>query len=103
MLDQLGWESLESRRRTFRLTGIYNAWNRKGGWDELHQRLQAPTYIGRCDHRLKIKEREQKTDLAKFSFLNRGIREWNALPGELLTPMPENSKKFKTNLILMNK
>ena len=98
MIDQLGWESLQYRRKNFRLTGIYNTWNRKDGWDELRHRFQTPTYIGRGDHLLKIKEREQKTDLAKFSFLNRGIREWNALPEEVLIPMPKNSRKFRTKL-----
>ena len=98
MLDELGWESLSSRRRTFRLAGVYNAWNCKDGWEELRARFHTPNYRGRGDHSLKIKEREQKTDVAKYSFINRGIREWNALPGEVLIPMPKNSKVFKSKI-----
>ena len=65
---------------------------------ELRAKLHAPNYVGRGDHHLKIKEQDQKTDIRKCSFINRGIREWNALPGELLMPMPKIVKSFKTKL-----
>ena len=99
MLAHLKWESLGSRRKTIRLAGMYKAWNYGEGWDELRSRFKIPGYVGRGNHCLKIKEREQKTDLLKYSFVNRGIREWNALPGEYLIPMPKNVKSFKNKIL----
>ena len=98
MLGALQWESLESRRRLNRLAGIFKAWNGEESWNELSVRLNGPNYIGHGSHKLKIKEREHKTDLGKYSFINRGIRDWNALPGELLMPMPKNVKQFKSRI-----
>lgn len=98
MLAHLKWESLESRRKILRLAGMFKAWNSAEGWGELNARLHLPTYIGRGDHSFKIKERVQKTDTVKYSFVNRGIREWNSLPEEVLLPMPKNVKTFKSRL-----
>ena len=66
---------MKSRRKLTRLGGIFKARNDEEGWGELRARLHAPNYVGRGDHHLKIKERDQKTDIGKYSFINRGIRE----------------------------
>jgi hypothetical protein len=36
-------------------------------------RLQAPSYLSRVDHHWKIRARKQRTDIGKYSFLNRSI------------------------------
>ena len=98
MLAHLKWESLESRRKIYRLTGMFKSWNSAEGWGELNSRLKLPNYVGRGNHGLKIRECNQKTDIAKYSFINRGIRDWNALHGEVLLPMPKNVKTFRNRL-----
>jgi hypothetical protein len=36
------------------------------------------------DHERKIRNRRQRNDIEKYSFVNRTIRFWNRLPGEIL-------------------
>jgi hypothetical protein len=36
----------------------------------------------------KIKDRKQRTDIAKFSFVNGTIKNWNQLPAEALGTFP---------------
>ena len=43
-------------------------------------RLQAPSYSSRVDHHWKIGARKQRTDIGKYSFVNRSITYWNQLP-----------------------
>jgi hypothetical protein len=43
-------------------------------------RLQAPSYLSRVDHNWKIRARKQRTDVGKYSFVNRNITDWNQLP-----------------------
>ena len=39
-------------------------------------------------HELKIRSRRQRTDIGKYSFVNRTIQDWNQLPAEVLEPLP---------------
>jgi hypothetical protein len=41
-------------------------------------------YNSRVDHERKIRNRRQRTDIGKYSFVNRTIRLWNRLPAEIL-------------------
>jgi len=38
----------------------------------------------RVDHIRKIRGRRQRTDIGKYSFVNRTIKNWNQLPAEVL-------------------
>jgi len=38
--------------------------------------------LSRVDHVRKIRDRKQKTDIGKYSFVNRTIKNWNQLPRE---------------------
>ncbi|KAJ4431763.1 hypothetical protein ANN_20368 [Periplaneta americana] len=46
----------------------------------INARLTTPSYLGRADHIRKFKCRKQRTDVAKYSFVNRTIVDWNSLP-----------------------
>jgi hypothetical protein len=46
----------------------------------ISDRLQRPHYLSRIDHERKIRSRRQRTDIGKYSFVNRTIQEWNQLP-----------------------
>jgi hypothetical protein len=39
-----------------------------------------PHYLSKGDHYWKIRARKQRTDIGKFSFVNRTIVDWNHIP-----------------------
>jgi len=49
-------------------------------WKAIGDRLQMPSYLSRVDHHWKIRARKQRTDIGKYSFVNRYITDWNQLP-----------------------
>lgn len=79
MVEELGWETLEERRKKARLCNIYRALVGSEAWEDVAVRLEKPEYIGRKDHRWKIKERKANTEGARGSHVTRGIRDWNNL------------------------
>ena len=95
MLDILGWEKLEKRRKINRLGCIYRIIAGYEGWEHFENLLESPNFIGRCSHSYKIKLRKQRTNISKYSFLNRGIAESNKFPGVLFKPFPKNVLIFK--------
>jgi hypothetical protein len=54
---------------------LYKAYNGQRAWKDIGYRLQAPYYLSSVDHCWKI-----RTDVGKFSFVNRTIADWNRLP-----------------------
>jgi hypothetical protein len=69
----------------------------KGGkaWKEIRDRLQAPSYLSRVDHNWKIRARKQRTDVGKFSFVNRTITEWNQLSEGEIGALTGNTLSFR--------
>jgi hypothetical protein len=58
--------------------------------------LKRPCYLSRVDHDRKIRSRKQKTDIGKYSFVNRTIQLWNQLPAGALGSLsckPSNFRK----------
>jgi hypothetical protein len=49
-------------------------------WKDIGDRFQAPYYPSRVDHCWKIRSRKTRTDVGKFSFINRTIADCNRLP-----------------------
>jgi hypothetical protein len=43
----------------------------------------------------KIKYRKQRTDIGKYSFVNRTIKIWNQLPAEVLGTFPCKPNTFR--------
>jgi hypothetical protein len=74
------WEPLAQRRRTARMCTLYKAYNGERAWKDIGDRLQAPYYWSRVDHCWKRRSRKIRTDVGKFSFVNRTISDWNRLP-----------------------
>ena len=68
------------------------------GWTAVHGRLRRPYYFSRVDHVQKIRNRKQRTDIGKYSSVNRTINNWNQLPAEALGTFPCKPKIFKTEL-----
>ena len=58
-------------------------------------RLERPHYLSRVDHERKFSSRRQRTDIGKYSFVNRTIQQWNQLPAEVLGILPCKPTTFK--------
>jgi len=67
------WESLAQRRKTARMCALYKVYTGERAWKAIWDRLQAPSYLRRVDRYWKIRARKQRTDIRKYSFVNRSI------------------------------
>jgi hypothetical protein len=82
------WEILASRRKLSRICALFKAYSGELSWKAIGDRLQRPHYLGRVDHKRKIRSKRQRTDVGKFSFVNRTIQFWNQLPADVLETLP---------------
>jgi hypothetical protein len=82
--DQTGWESLAKRRMVSRLCTLFKAYTGRRAWEAIGGWLLRPCYLSREDHNWKIRSRKKRTDIGKYSFLNRSIINWNQLSADLL-------------------
>jgi hypothetical protein len=57
--------------------------------------LQRPYSLSKVDHIRKSKDRKQRTDIGKYSFVNRVIQVRNQLPAEVLGTFPCKPKIFR--------
>lgn len=92
------WEPLETRRTKARLCALYKSYVGQPAWKEIQIRLEKPNYFGRSDHTHKIRARKQNSDLGKFSFCNRTIRDWNSLPAAVFKAFPLSVRSFRNKL-----
>jgi hypothetical protein len=70
------------------MRALFEACTGEGAWKTIGDRLQAPCYLSRVDHFWKIMARKQRTDVGKYTFVNRTITDWNQLPEEVLGTSP---------------
>jgi hypothetical protein len=77
------------------LCALYKAYNGERAWEDIGDRLQAPYYLSRVDHCWKLRERMIRTDVGKFSFVNRTIAEWNQLPEWAIGASPVKTHTFR--------
>jgi hypothetical protein len=92
------WESLAQHRKIARICALYKSYTGERAWRTIGDRLQAPSYLGRVDHYWKIRARKQKTDIGKYSFVNRAITDWNKLPEGALGTSQGKTHIFKTRV-----
>jgi len=57
-------------------------------------RLLKPCYLNRDGHNQKIRTGKQRTDVGKYSFINRTIKSWNQLPAGLLESFSSKLNMF---------
>jgi hypothetical protein len=53
------------------------------------------SYLSSVDHDWKIKNRRQRTDIGKYSFVYRTIQLWNKLPMNVLGTFPSKTRNFR--------
>lgn len=52
--------------------------------------------------RFKIKEKGQRTEFEKISFVNRSIWDWNSLPTKIMKTFPKSNHQFRGRLRKLN-
>jgi hypothetical protein len=67
------WETLASRRKLSRICALFKSYSGERAWKAIGDRLKRPHYLSRVDHEHKIRSRRQRTDIGKYSFVNRTI------------------------------
>ena len=66
------------------ICALFKVYTRRWAWKAIGDRLLKPGYLSRDDHNRKIMARKQRTDVGKYSFVNRTIKSWNQLLASLL-------------------
>jgi len=51
--------------------------------------------LSRIDHVWKIRDRKQRTNIGKYCFLNKTIKNWNQLPTKALETFPFKPDMFR--------
>jgi hypothetical protein len=77
---------------------LYNAYNGERAWKDIGGRLRAPYYGIRVDHCWKIRSRKIRTDVGKFSFVNRTIADLNRLPEGAIGTSLVKTHVFRTRI-----
>jgi len=89
------WETLASCRKLSCICVLFKVYSGDHAWKPIGNRLQRPHYLSRVDHERKIRSRRQRTDIGKYSFVNRTIQHWNQLPAAVLATLPCKPITFK--------
>ena len=58
---------------------IFKAYKGFRSWEEITNRFQEPSYLGRADHRKKIRKPRCLKNIGLHSFVGSGIDFWNSL------------------------
>ena len=67
------WETLKQRRKMSHIYAVFKAYSGERAWKAIGDRLKWPYYLSRVNHEWKIMNRRQRTDIGKYSFVNRTI------------------------------
>ena len=68
------WETLAERRTIARLCALFKAYSGEGAWKAIRDRLRRAYCLSRVDHVRKIRDRKQRMDIGKYTFVNRTIK-----------------------------
>ena len=94
-INESVWETLAQRRLIARICALLKAYTGGRAWKAIGDRLLKKCYLSRDDHNRKIRTRKQRTDVGKYSFVNRTIESWKQLPGGLLASFPCKINTFR--------
>ena len=94
-INGLGWETLAQRRLIAGTCALFKRYTVGRAWKAIRDRFLKPCYLSRDDHNRKIRNREQRTDVGKYSIVNSIIKSWNQLSAGLLVTFPCKLNMFK--------
>jgi hypothetical protein len=77
---------------------IFKAYTAERVWKDIGDSFRRPCYLIRVENIWKIMNLKQRTDIGKYSFVNRTIKNWNQLPTEELGTFPCKHKTFKNRV-----
>ena len=77
------WETVSHYRTIARLWALLKAYSGEWAWKAVRDMLRRAYYLSRDVHVRKIRDRKQRTDKGKYSFVNR-IHNWKQLPKDAL-------------------
>ena len=60
--------------------------------------ITGKSYLNSVDHHWKIRARKQRTDIGKYSFVNRSITDWNQLPEGAIGTSHGKTQIFKSRV-----
>jgi hypothetical protein len=89
---------LAQHRKIARICALFKAHTGERAWKDIGDRLQGPCYLSKDDHDQKIRARKQRTDIGKYSCVNRTIKLWYQLPAETLATFPCKSNIFRNRV-----
>ena len=94
-INESGWETLVQRRMIARICVLFKAYTWRRARKAIGDRLLKWCYLSREDHNRKIRTRKHRTDVGKYSVVNRTIKSWNQLPAGLLASFPCKLNTFR--------
>ncbi len=83
IINDLEWETLETRRKAARLTLLYKILHDEAAVN-IPDYVIKPTVQTRQYHQSRFNRLSTSTDAYKFSFIPRTIADWNQLPGNVV-------------------
>jgi hypothetical protein len=81
-----------------RLCALFKEYSGERSWKAIGDRLRRAYCLSRVDHVRKSRDRKQRTDIGKYSFVNRTFKNWNQLPAEALGTFPCEPKILEWEL-----
>jgi hypothetical protein len=81
-----------------KVSRLYKANCGERAWKDIGHSVKRPNYLSRVDHVHKIRTIRQRTNIGKFSFVNRAIGDWNQLPAQVVETLPCKSTTFRKRL-----
>ena len=97
-MNESNWEIVAQRRKISRLCALFKAYSGERAWKAMGDRLQRPNYLNRVEHEREIRNRRQRTDVEKYSFVNRIMRLWNRLTAEILGTLSRKPNDFRKSV-----
>ena len=85
MIKDLGWATLETRRRQFRLTLMHKLTRGLIDIDSRKYLIHHPKSRTRGSHQLKFRVLYASKNIFKFSFFPRTLADWNCLPEAIVS------------------
>src|SRR5882757_2320040 len=101
MIEELNWDSLAIRRKASRLSTFQRVYNNEDCPHDLSSRLtMAPDERLRHVHAFRLQSITCRKNVGQYSFIPRSIREWNALPQNILNQqVMDNPALFRSTFL----
>jgi len=94
-LNDSVWETLAQRTEITSICALFEAYNGEPALNSIGDTLKGTCYLSRNDHGRNIKARKQRTNIGKYSSVNRTMKLWNHLFVEALAIFPCISHGFR--------